>query len=60
MPCAYGWGRPWHWGPLNPKFYNKVVRLSLYKFTFLLDSPAAADQLNYFRVTALDILMAKG
>ena len=47
-------------GPLNSKFYNKVIGLSLYKFIFLLDRPAAADQINYFSVTALDILMAKG
>ena len=47
-------------GPLNSIFYNKVIGLSLYKFIFLLDRPAAADQINYFSVTALDILMAKG
>lgn len=47
-------------GLLNSEFYNKLIGLSLYKFIFLLDRPAAADQINYFSVTTLDILMAKG
>lgn len=47
-------------GLLNSEFYNKLIGLSLYKFIFLLDRPAAADQINYFSVATLDILMAKG
>lgn len=52
-------GEAWRLGLLIPKSYNRVIGSPLYKFSFLLVSATAVDQINHFSGTILDILIKK-